>query len=30
MFKVVMAKRRRLKKGGGDLEVHKPNVASSK
>jgi hypothetical protein len=23
-----MAKRRRLKKGGGDLEVHKQNVAS--
>jgi len=25
-----MAKGRRLKKGGGDLEVHKQNVASSK
>jgi hypothetical protein len=30
MFKVVMAKRNRLKKGGGDLEVHKQNVTSSK
>jgi hypothetical protein len=29
MLKVVMAKRRRLKKGGGNLEVHKQNVASS-
>jgi hypothetical protein len=28
MLKVVMAKRRKLKKGGGDLEVHKQNVAS--
>ncbi len=26
MLKVVMAKGRRLKKGGGDLEVHKKNV----
>jgi hypothetical protein len=24
-----MARRRRLKKGGGDLEVHKQNVISS-
>jgi hypothetical protein len=30
MLKVVMAKGRRLKKGDGDLEVHKQNVASSK
>jgi hypothetical protein len=30
MLKVVMVKGRRLKKGGGDLEVHKQNVASSK
>jgi hypothetical protein len=29
MLKVVMAKGRRLKKGGGDLEVHKQNVAPS-
>jgi hypothetical protein len=29
MTKVVMARRRRLKKGGGDLEVHKQNVISS-
>jgi hypothetical protein len=29
MLKVVMAKGRRLKKGDGDLEVHKQNVASS-
>jgi hypothetical protein len=29
MLKVVMA-RRRLKKGVGDLEVHKQHVASSK
>jgi hypothetical protein len=29
MLKVVMAKGRRLKKGGGDLEVHKQNIASS-
>jgi hypothetical protein len=28
MLKVVMARGRRLKKGGGDLEVHKQNVAS--
>jgi hypothetical protein len=28
MLKVVIAKGRRLKKGGGDLEVHKQNVAS--
>jgi hypothetical protein len=30
MLKVVMARGRRLKKGGGDLEVHKQNVALSK
>ncbi len=30
MFKVVMARKRRLKKGGGDLETHQQNVASSK
>jgi hypothetical protein len=30
MLKVVMAKGRRLKKGGGDLEVQKQNVVSSK
>jgi hypothetical protein len=30
MLKVVMAKGRKLKKGGGDLEVHKQNVVSSK
>ncbi len=30
MLKVVMAKGRRLKKGGVDLEVHKQNVVSSK
>jgi hypothetical protein len=29
MLKVVMAIRRRLKKGGGDLEAHKKNVVSS-
>ncbi len=29
MLKVVMARGRKLKKGGGDLEVHKQNVASS-
>jgi hypothetical protein len=29
MLKVVMARGRRLKKGGGDLEVHKQNVISS-
>jgi hypothetical protein len=29
MLKVVMVRRRKLKKGGGDLEVHKQNVASS-
>jgi hypothetical protein len=29
MLKVVMDRGRRLKKGGGDLEVHKQNVASS-
>ncbi len=29
MLKVIMAKGRRLKKGGGDLEVHKQNVAPS-
>ncbi len=26
MLKVVMARGRKLKKGGGDLEVHKQNV----
>jgi hypothetical protein len=30
MLKVVMVKISRLKKGGGDLEVHKQNVASLK
>jgi hypothetical protein len=30
MLKVVMARGRRLKKGGGDLKVHKQKVASSK
>jgi hypothetical protein len=30
MLKVVMARGRRLKKGGGDLEVHKQKVTSSK
>jgi hypothetical protein len=30
MFRVIVAKGRRLKKVGGDLEVHKQNVASSK
>jgi hypothetical protein len=30
MLEVVMAKGRKLKKGGGDLEVHKQNVVSSK
>jgi hypothetical protein len=29
MLKVVMARGRRLKKGGGDLEVHMQNVTSS-
>jgi len=29
MLKVVMARGRRLKKCGGDLEVHKQNVVSS-
>jgi hypothetical protein len=29
MLKVVMARRRRLKKVGGDLEVHNQNVTSS-
>jgi len=29
MLKLVMARGRRLKKGGDDLEVHKQNVASS-
>ncbi len=29
MLKLVMARGRRLKKGGDDLEVHKPNVVSS-
>jgi hypothetical protein len=28
MLKVVMARRRRLKNSGGDLEVHKQNVVS--
>jgi len=28
MLKVVMARGRRLKKGGGNLEVHKQNVTS--
>jgi hypothetical protein len=30
MLEVVMARGRRLKKGGGDLEVKKQNVVSSK
>jgi len=30
MSKVIMARGRRLKKGGGDLEVHKQNVVSFK
>jgi hypothetical protein len=29
MLKVIMAKGRRLKKGDGDLEVHKQNVVLS-
>jgi hypothetical protein len=29
MLKVVMFRGRRMKKGGGDLEAHKQNVASS-
>ncbi len=29
MLKVVMARGRRLKKGGGDLEVYKQNFVSS-
>jgi hypothetical protein len=29
MLNVVMARGKRLKKGGGELEVHKKNVASS-
>jgi hypothetical protein len=29
MLKVVMPRGRRLKKSGGDLEVHKQNVISS-
>jgi hypothetical protein len=29
MLKVVMARRRRFKKDGGDLEAQKQNVASS-
>jgi len=29
MLKLVMAKGRRLKKGGDDLEVHNQNVVSS-
>ncbi len=28
MLKVVMARGRKLKKGGGDLEAHKQNVTS--
>jgi hypothetical protein len=28
MLKVIMVKGRRLKKGGGDLELHKQNIAS--
>ncbi len=30
MLKVVMARGKRLKKGGGDLEIRKQNVASLK
>jgi len=30
MLKVIMVRGRRLKKGGGDLELHKQNIASSK
>jgi hypothetical protein len=30
LLKVVMARGRRLKKGGGDLEIHKQNVTPSK
>ncbi len=30
MFKNVMARGKKLKKGGGDLEVQKQNVVSSK
>jgi hypothetical protein len=30
MLKVIMARGRKLKKGGDDLEVHKQNVVSSK
>ncbi len=29
ILKVIMVRGRRLKKGGGDLEAHKQNVASS-
>jgi hypothetical protein len=29
MLKVIMVRGRRLRKGGGDLEVHKQNVTSS-
>jgi hypothetical protein len=29
MLKVVMVRGRRLKKGGGDLEIHKQNVVPS-
>ncbi len=29
MLKVIMARGRRLKRGGGDLEAHKQNVVSS-
>jgi hypothetical protein len=30
MLKIIIARGRRLKKSGGDLEVHKQNVASLK
>jgi hypothetical protein len=30
MLKVVMTRGRRLKKGGGDLDLHKQNIASPK
>jgi len=29
MLKVIMARERKLKKGGGDLKVHKQNVIAS-
>jgi hypothetical protein len=29
MLKVIMPRGKKLKKGGGDLEVHKQNVVSS-